>query len=55
MLFLLELCDLMVEKIVEFVGLILIDEYLLLDEDLENNRIFLILYEINIKDESLFY
>lgn len=55
MLFLLELCDLMVEKIVEFVGLILIDEYLLFDEELESIEIVLFLYEIYIIDERLFY
>lgn len=51
----------MVEKIVEFVGFVLIDEYLLfddyllVDEDLENVEILLFLYEININDESLLY
>lgn len=50
-----ELCVLLVEKIVEFVGFVMFDEYKLFDEDLENIEILLFLYELNINDKSLFY
>lgn len=55
MLFLLVLCDVIVKKIVEFVGVVLIDEYVLFKKNLEIIGMFFILYEININDESLFY
>lgn len=50
-----ELCVLLVEKIVEFVRFVMFDEYKLFDEDLENIEILLFLYELNINDKSLFY
>lgn len=51
--FSLELRDLTVENIVDLVGSIFTDEHSSSDEDLENNRIFPILHETNIKGESL--
>lgn len=51
--FSLELRELTVEKIVELVGSILTDEHSSSDAALENIRIFPILHETNIEDESL--
>lgn len=50
-----ELWNFLVEKIVEFVGFVFIDEYLLFDENFENMGLLLFLYEINFNNESLFY